>query len=238
MAKKRPLLMEANARRRLEWCIQNRNKPPEFWLSIIFSDEASIERGAGHRRSWTFRYPGEKLDTNKVDTYNKSKGLRVMVWAAITLTEKTELIIMRRDQTTLKKGYTSNSYLDVLDEALHTIYTLERRFQQDNAPVHTAIKVRRYFSSKGVVLLDWWPAYSPDLNPIEHLWSYLKKRLYELYPDVELWKGSDDDITKRMESALFEAWRSIDDGVVAACVNSMRSRIEACIAADGWYTKY
>jgi transposase len=51
----------------------------------------------------------------------------------------------------------------------------------DNASFHHASRIRELARGRGVELL-YLPAYSPDLNPIEHFWATLKKYLSRLLP--------------------------------------------------------
>ena len=68
------------------------------------------------------------------------------------------------------------------------------------------------------------------MNPIEHLWEHLKRRLKE-YPTPpkgvhELW------------DRLAEEWGEIPPEVCQNLIESMPRRIQAVIKAKGGHTKY
>jgi transposase len=66
----------------------------------------------------------------------------------------------------------------MLDEKLFRFMDLHgaTHYLQDGAPCFTSKKVMGFLREKRIAVLDW-PGNSPDLNPIENLWSIIKKRL-------------------------------------------------------------
>ena len=126
-------------------------------------------------------------------------------------------------------------YTDILDDyLLPTIdyYDLEKDniiFQQDNDSKHTSKAAQKWFENNEIEVLEW-PAQSPDLSPIEHLWEYLEWRLaaYKTEPKgmLELWE--------RIEIE----WDKIPLEVCMNLIESMPRRIAAVLKAKGGYTRY
>ena len=102
-------------------------------------------------------------------------------------------------------------------------------FQQDNDPKHTCKKAKEWFKNSGIEVLPW-PAQSPDLNPIEHLWEHLKRRPGG-HPTPP---GGISELWERVE----KEWEAIPQSVCRDSVESMPRRVAAVIRAKGGYTKY
>ena len=79
-------------------------------------------------------------------------------------------------------------------------------------------------------LMVGWPAQSPDLNPIEHLWFLVKRRLAE-YQEPP--KG----ITELWERVQAE-WEKIEVGQCQKLIESMPRRVQEVIKAKGGYASY
>jgi hypothetical protein len=95
-----------------------------------------------------------------------------MVWGAFWDQGRSNLYIIDWDFESAKHGYSANSYLEVLDaEVRPTFKELDLRylFMQDNASIHRATKVQEWFNNRRILYIINWLAYSPNLNPIEHI---------------------------------------------------------------------
>ncbi|KIJ09617.1 hypothetical protein PAXINDRAFT_87233 [Paxillus involutus ATCC 200175] len=75
-----------------------------------------------------------------------------------------------------------------------------------------------------------WPAQSPDLNPIEHAWGYLKRRLAE----HEHPPNGMEQLWERIEVE----WNKIPAAMCQGLIESMPRRVKAVLKAKGGSTKY
>uniref|UniRef100_A0AAZ3PNZ9 Tc1-like transposase DDE domain-containing protein n=1 Tax=Oncorhynchus tshawytscha TaxID=74940 RepID=A0AAZ3PNZ9_ONCTS len=101
--------------------------------------------------------------------------------------------------------------------------------QHDNATSHTARSVRDYLQDRNVSVLPW-PAKSPNLNPIAHIWDLLDRRLRA--------RAIPPRNVRELAGALVEELGNISQQELANLVQSMRRRCTAVHKAAGDHTRY
>lgn len=239
-AKRRPKINRSTALLRLKLCRGLRNFN---WrtTTLKFSDECSVVRGSGHNKRWVFRQPKDKWHRKMVEEFGTGKQPGRMVWGAIWMTPEGEagrspLVIMTRDSSAKRNGYTAWSYQQALEEGLLPDYRPGELFMQDNACVHTARTSKDFLEIHGVHTIEW-PPYSPDLNPIEHMWWALKKKLHQLHPEFDC-MGTSQEEWDHFEMGLKEAWAAIPNSLICKLIMSMPKRLRACTKNRGYHTKY
>lgn len=183
-------LNEDDPNRRIEFCeqmMERISRNPQFLRNIVFSDEATFMLNGNVNRH-NFRYWSD-VNPNWMHEQHTQYPLKLNVWAGII----DDRII---GPFFIEGNLTSERYDQLLrNEIVPAIQALDGYefesiwFQQDGAPAHYGINVRRFLDEtfhgrwigrRGIIE---WPPRSPDLAPLDFfLWGYLKDRVYRTNP--------------------------------------------------------
>ncbi|KAI5148067.1 hypothetical protein ENBRE01_0081 [Enteropsectra breve] len=136
----------------------------ERWKYTIFSDEKKFNLDGPDGYAYYWHAVGS---SSPVLAHRAFGGGSIMVWACFDFFGKSELAF-------LEGGIDGIKYQSVLNNHLLPFLALRDNglslFQQDNARPHIAKSNMTWLEANGIECMEW-PAYFPDLNPIENLWG-------------------------------------------------------------------
>jgi len=98
----------------------------------------------------------------------------------------------------------------------------EGMFQQDGARAHTSKATIAWLDAniKHYIPLEDWPPNSPDLSPIENVWSIMATAVYA---------DPEPQSLKALKHRLRKAWKSISLSTLQNLIGSMPNRLKAVI---------
>ncbi|GFW81925.1 transposable element Tcb2 transposase [Trichonephila clavipes] len=141
-------------------------------------------------------------------------GPGVIVWGGIVLNGRTELHIFDRGSV-IGDRYCEEVLLPHV-RLLRGVIGPDFIFMDGNARPHRTLAFEELLESEDITRIDW-PAYSPDLNPIEHVWDALGRRITARLHHPEN--------TQQLKQMLIEEWALLPQEMLHQLVLSMRRRL-------------
>lgn len=223
-------LTDAHKAARVAWA-KRYLMEPSVWDETIFSDEKkfNLDGPDGFKHYWRdLRRPPREY------VRRQNGGGSVMVWGAFSVKGLSALAVLRGKQCSSDYIYTVSEYLLPFAHRHHGVDYL---YQQDNAPIHASrettefleSETKEYFEGEHVRVMEW-PARSPDLNPIENVWSILAGVVYA--------NGHQYNTVGELEQAIRGAWDGLSMDTLRTLVRSMPTRCLEVVERKGGKTHY
>ncbi|GFT01396.1 transposable element Tc3 transposase [Trichonephila clavipes] len=174
-----------------------------------FQDDGLVLQ-SDSRRTLIWRVPGTRYHQENTTKRHRYGGDGWLVWGGFILGSRTDLHV---------QTMTGHIYRDVILEQHVRLFRgamgAEFLFMHDNARPHRANIVGECLQSEDITRMDW-PAYSPDLNPIEHVWDMLGRRIAARQPPPTY--------QPELRRALLDEWCNISQDQIDNLILSMPRR--------------
>ena len=226
-ASKKPLLSKKNIKDRLAFCRKYQNWSVEQWNRVIFSDEAPFRLFGSSGRTLVRRRNGERFNKDCVVPTVKHPET-VHVWGCFSARGTGALQLLPKNTAMNGAWYEKVLVEELLPTIDDQFPDLNCVFQHDGAPCHRAVGVKNLLKDFEVEELGPWPGNSPDLNPIENLWSILKQKVDTRKPTT----------INGLQDLILQEWTSIDLNLIRKLVSSMPKRIQEVLKKKGQHCKY
>ena len=196
-----------------------------MWNTILWTDETWVKAGK-HTRVWVIRAAGEAYDsTCIVDKIPRKRGW--MFWGSFAGNTKGPCVFWEKEWGSINQQSYSEHIVPLIQGWIRMNPHLS--LMQDGAPGHAAASTLQELSERNIRVI-WWPAFSPDLNPIETVWNKIKNWIQENYEGNLSYD--------QLREAVTAAWEQISEQLLDELVEFMPARCEAVILADGMHTEY
>ena len=206
----------AFAKKHLHWTVDD-------WGKVMFSNESTFQQFV-IRHKHVRRPVGKRFDEKYISATMKHLPSQ-MIWGAMSKNGTAGLYFLTPGTT-----INGSKYVDLLKSKLLLHMSVHNTliFMQDGAPCHRSKIVKKFLGDNNVVTLDW-PGNSPDLNPIENLWSKMKDLVAEEQPSSG----------KTLTETIKEVWvQKISREYCMSLIASMPRRLKAVVKVQGGHTKY
>ena len=157
---------------RLQWAKRHFRWGRQQWPRVLFSDESRFNLSHHDGRIRVFRRRGERFADNCLIGRDRFGGGSLMVWGSIMGRKKTNLIVVQGNLN-------AQGYINQILQPEAVSFLQRHRpaiLIHDNARSHVARICQQFLNRNNVNVLPW-PAMSPDMNPIEHIWDYLGRKV-------------------------------------------------------------
>lgn len=211
---------------RRQWAQEHRDWLLPQWRNVLFSDESRFGLQSDSRRERVWRSPGRQERLTFAREVVPYQGGSVMFWGGIMYGRRTPLILIQRTMT--GTIYVEN-IIEPIIQPLRNEFGENFIFQDDNARPHRTQRVEIMLQEGNIQRMNW-PANSPDMNPIEHVWDYLGRAISNREnPPVTL-----QDLT----TAVQEEWHNMPDHFINNLIRGMPRRVGQLIERRGDHTDY
>ncbi|GFW04777.1 transposable element Tcb2 transposase [Trichonephila clavipes] len=194
---------------------------------FFFSDESRFSVHPDNRRIFIWRDRGSRNNPAFLHESIRFGGGGVLVYGGISIDGRTDLYIIRDGHLTTRR------YRDEILRPIVVPYAAaigdDFILMDDNCRPHRANLVEDFLFEEGIVRMEW-PACSPNMNPIEHVWDALGRRVAGRQPPPQTLQRTGKSSSGRVGQNT--------QLVINSLIDSMPHRCSTLLAVRGNHTPY